>query len=168
MGWPIRPMRLADLEGVLRVQRACYGDGFVEPAEVYRRRIVSPVQCSLVVVDAGDVVLAYLAAYRSRLHAITPLCGDFGLIDDPDTLYLHDMAVPPPHAGHGIAGELLQAAHAHAAAWGPRYSALVAVQGAQVYWERHGYQQCSQLPPGQLQRLRGYGPDAVYMVREYP
>ena len=167
MSWQIRPLRPADLDGVLRVQLACYGKGFVEPAEVYRRRIASSAQCSLVAADAGGAVLAYLAAYRSRLHAITPLHGDFAQAGDSDTLYLHDMAVAPAHAGQGMAGALLRAARAQAAAWGPRYSALVAVQGAQAYWERHGYRLHGQLPPEQLQRLRGYGADAVYMVQEY-
>ncbi|GAB2479147.1 N-acetyltransferase [Comamonas humi] len=158
-------MRAADLGGVLRVQLACYGAGFVESAEVYGRRIASGAQCSLVAVDGEGAVLAYLAAYRSRLHAITPLDGDFGVIEAPDTLYLHDMAVGSAHAGQGLAGALLRAAWAAAAAWQPRYSALVAVQGAQAYWARHGYELCQQLPSEQLRRLRSYGADAVYMVQ---
>lgn len=160
-------MQPADLAGVLRVQLACYGEGFVEPAEVYRRRIASSAQCSLVAADASGEMLAYLAAYRSRLHSITPLHGDFGVVQAPDTLYLHDVAVHPAHAGQGLAGALLQAAWAQAAAWHPGYSALVAVQGAQAYWERHGYELCQQLPPAQQQRLRGYGDEAVYMVQAY-
>ncbi len=43
------------LDGLLAVQRACYGAAFLESAEVFARRLASPVNCSLVVEMDGQV-----------------------------------------------------------------------------------------------------------------
>ena len=156
-----RPLTAHDLPGLLAVQRACYGDGLVESAEVFARRLASPANCSLVVAQDGRV-LAYLAAYRSQLGKVTPLHGDFDSVPQPDTLYLHDMAVRPDCAGRGLARQLLAALYARGA--GLRHSALVSVQGSQAYWQRHGYAEHMLRDAVQRQRLAGYGAQAVYMM----
>ena len=152
---PVRLRALAhpDLADLLAVQRACYGPGFVETAEVFARRLASPANCSLVLERDGQVC-AYLAAYRSALGKVTPLHGDFEAVPQADTLYLHDMAVLPTCAGQGLA-----------AAQGLRHTALVSVQGSQTYWERHGYAQQPLGDAAQRERLASYGAGAVYMAR---
>ena len=60
----VRPLTAQDLPGLLAVQRACYGDGYVESAAVYARRLACPTQCSVVLERAGQLC-AYLAAYDS-------------------------------------------------------------------------------------------------------
>ena len=50
-----RPLTAQDLPGLLAVQRACYGAAFLESAEVFARRLASPVNCSLVVEMDGQV-----------------------------------------------------------------------------------------------------------------
>ncbi|MBS0291636.1 MAG: GNAT family N-acetyltransferase [Proteobacteria bacterium] len=157
-----RPLVVADLPGLLAVQRACYGDGFIESAEVYARRLASAANCSLVIAQDGQV-LAYAAAYHSLLGKVTPLHGDFEPPPAPDTLYLHDMAVHPAHAGRGLARALLAALRASAR--GLRHRALVSVQGSQAYWQRQGYAIHLLLDPRQQQRLAGYGKGAVYMAQ---
>jgi ribosomal protein S18 acetylase RimI-like enzyme len=149
------------------VQRACYGDAYVESAEVFTRRLASPAQCSLVLEDGGRVC-AYLAAYDSRLGKVTPLHGDFEATPQPDTLYLHDMAVLPQLAGRGLARALLVPLWQRALARGLRQSALVSVQGSRGYWERQGYAAQPLQDAAQRQRLAGYGTDALYMVRMSP
>lgn len=159
----IRALTPADLQGLAQVQRACYGAGYIESAAVFARRLASTGNCSLVAQEDGRIV-AYLAAYRSVLGKVTPLHGDFEASPAPDTLYLHDLAVLPAHAGQGLAAALLASLWQQARAQGLRHSALVAVQGAQGYWARHGYTPWA-LPDGaQQQRLAGYGADAVYMA----
>jgi ribosomal protein S18 acetylase RimI-like enzyme len=163
----VRPLAPSDLTGLLAVQLACYGEGFVESGEVFARRLASPANCSLVL-EQGGKVCAYLAAYRSVLGKVTPLHGDFEAAPGADTLYLHDMAVLPTHAGLGLASALLKPLWAQAVAEGLRHSALVSVQGSQTYWERQGYAP-QPLPAGpQHDRLRSYGPGAIYMVRPLP
>ena len=159
-----RALTVDDLPGLLAVQHACYGEGFIEGAEVFARRLANPAQCSLVLKDGGRVC-AYLAAYDSMLGKVTPLHGDFEVVPQPDTLYLHDMAVLPPLAGRGMARALLDPLWRQAQARGLRQSALVSVQGSQGFWERHGYAAQPLHDAAQRQRLAAYGVGAVYMVR---
>jgi hypothetical protein len=42
-----RPLQTTDLTALMAVQRAAYGDGFMESTEVFARRLASPVNCSL-------------------------------------------------------------------------------------------------------------------------
>lgn len=159
----IRALEPRDLPGLLAVQRACYGEAFAESAEVFARRLASPANCSLAAEQGGRVV-GYLAAYRSLLGKVTPLHGDFEAAHAPDTLYLHDMAVLPACAGQGIARALLAPLLHGARGEGLGHSALVAVQGAQGYWVRHGYAPWPLCGAAQRQRLAGYGADAAYMA----
>ncbi len=160
----VRPLALNDLAGLLAVQLACYGEGFVESGEVFARRLASPANCSLVLEQDGRVC-AYLAAYRSVQGKVTALHGDFDAAAQPDTLYLHDMAVWPECAGQGLARALLQPLWNQARSGGLRHSALVSVQGSQAYWERHGYAVQPLADPAQRERLASYGDGAAYMAR---
>ena len=160
----VRPLVVADLPGLLAVQLACYGAGFVESGEVFAARLASPANCSLVLERAG-VVCAYLAAYRSVMGKVTPLHGGFEAVPQPDTLYLHDMAVLPGCAGQGLARALLQPMWEGARGQGLRHTALVSVQGSQAYWERQGYAVQPLADAAQRERLASYGDGAVYMVR---
>ena len=160
----VRSLAPSDLVGLLAVQLACYGEGYVESADVFARRLASPTNCSLVL-QQGGVVCAYLAAYRSVRGKVTPLHGDFDAVAQPDTLYLHDMALLPACAGQGLARALLQPLWAQARAEGLQHSALVSVQGSQAYWERQGYVPQPLAHTEQRARLASYGEDAVYMAR---
>jgi GNAT superfamily N-acetyltransferase len=162
----VRPLQAGDLEALLKIQLACYEPYFIESAQVYARRLASPVNCSLVH-DREGVVGAYLAAYRTRFGKVTPLHGDFdGAREEPDTLYLHDMAVLPAHAGQGMARALLERIWAHGRDEGLRYSALVSVQGTGEYWSRQGYAPRPLDDAHERLRLASYGEGAVYMTRE--
>lgn len=159
-----RPLTAEDLPGLLAVQRACYGDGYIESAAVYARRLANPAQCSWVIEQDGQVC-GYLAAYGSVHGKVTPLHGDFEAATSPDTLYLHDMAVLPVMAGQGLARALLAPLWQPAVARGLKNSALVAVQGSQGFWERQGYAVFFLHDPEQRRRLAAYGQGAVYMRR---
>lgn len=163
-GLLIRPLALPDLPGLLEVQRACYGDGYVESAEVFAQRIACPAQCSLVL-EAQGRVLAYLAAYDSVQGKVTRLHGDFELQPQPDTLYLHDLAVLPELGGQGVAARLLHTLWQGAQSRGLQRAALVSVQGSQGFWQHHGYAAYTLQDAAQRERLSAYGRDAVYMMR---
>lgn len=161
----VHPLAAAHLPGLMAVQRACYGAGFLESPQTFGQRLASPANCSLVAVESG-AVLAYLAAYRSARGKVTALHGGFEAPEGPpDTLYLHDMAVLPDCAGRGLAQALLEALWRDARAAGLRHSALVSVQGSRGYWERHGYAVREPASPEARERLAGYGAGAVYMER---
>ena len=161
----VRPMVSSDLDAVLDIQRACYGEGFLEGADVITRRIASPMGLSCVA-ERGGRVCAYLAAYASHPGKLTPLHGDFEAAPQPDTLYLHDLAVHPQAAGLCLAQALVRHLWAQGVALGLAASALVSVQGSEGYWQRHGYVAQPLYQPEQQQRLASYGEGAVYMARE--
>ena len=159
----LRPLGVADVDAVLQIQTQCYGAGFVEPREVFARRLQVAGQCSWAAVQ-GEQVLAYLAAYWSRPGAVTPLNGEFADYADASVLYLHDMAVSPAAVGRGLASRMVDAAKATARQRGIMRTALVSVQGSQAYWERQGYAIEIVKNAAQQQHLATYGPDALYMV----
>ena len=161
-GAQLRALAHADLPGLRAVQHACYGAAFIESTAVFAQRLASPANCSLVLVQTGQVC-AYLAAYHSVRGKVTPLHGDFEATAQPNTLYLHDMAVLPALAGRGLAGALLALLWQQAQARGLQHSALVSVQGSHPYWARHGYSTLPVLDAAQRQHLASYGDGAVYM-----
>ena len=160
----LRPLGVGDIDGLLAVQRACYGARHVESRAVFTRRLASRAQCSLVALQAG-AVCGYAAAYRSVLGQVTALHGDFACAAHPDTLYLHDLAVLPAHAGRGIAAALLARLLAQARDEALVHAALVAVQGAERYWQRHGFAARSLQDAAERERLASYGAGALYMAR---
>lgn len=152
------PMAEADLDAVLAVQAACYPPPMQEPADVVRARLRASPDTVLVARDA-DGVCAYLFAYPSRLGKVTPLGGDFAVPKEPDTLYLHDLAVAPRAAGQGVARRLVDAMLARAGSL--RHSALVSVQDSRPFWESLGYA----VAAGDARALATYPTDAQYMTK---
>ena len=63
----VRPLALSDLADLLAVQLACYGEGFVESGEVFARRLASPANCSLVLVQGSQ------AYWQRQGYALHPL-----------------------------------------------------------------------------------------------
>ena len=156
-------LNVGDLEGLAAVQRACYGDQFLESSEVFERRIASKANCSIVL-QRDDAVCAYLVAYRSERSRVTPLHGDFDVSPHPDTLYVHDMAVEPSLKGQGFARMLLNSLMRLARTEGLRYSGLVSVQGTEAFWEKRGYVAHALDDAAQVRNLSTYGDGAVYML----
>jgi predicted N-acetyltransferase YhbS len=153
----VAPMAEADLAAVLAVQAACYPPAMQEAADVVLARLRASADTVLVARDAAGVC-AYLFAYPSRLGNVTPLGGAFALPAQPDTLYLHDLAVAPRAAGQGVARRLVDAVLARAA--GLRHSALVSVQDSRRFWESLGYAAAA----GDPAALATYPHDALYMT----
>jgi predicted N-acetyltransferase YhbS len=151
-------MAESDLAAVLAVQAACYPPAMQEAAAVVRARLRASPATVLVARDA-DGVCAYLFAYPSRLGKVTPLGGDFALPAEPDTLYLHDLAVAPRAAGQGVARRLVDAMLARAD--GLCHAALVSVQDSRRFWERLGYAPAA----GDPAALATYPADALYMTK---
>lgn len=104
----IRPVAAADLPGILAVQRACYGDGFLEPGDALASRWArSPATC-LVALQGAEVV-GYLLSHAWHTWAPPKLHVPLPAADGPDTLwFVHDMAIAPPGRGRRL-GERLYA-----------------------------------------------------------
>ena len=156
----VAPMTATDLDAVLAVQAACYPPAMQEAADVVLARLAASPDTVLVARDGGGVC-AYLFAYPSRLGKVTPLGGAFVVPADPDTLYLHDLAVAPRAAGQGVARRLAGALLAAGAARGFAQSALVSVQDSRRFWESLGYA-CA---AGDAAGLATYPDGVLYMAR---
>lgn len=159
-----RAMREDDLEAVLEVQAACYPPSMQEAAGVVLARLrAAPATC-LVAQDRGGVC-AYLFAYPSRLGAVTPLGATFEVAADPDTLYLHDLAVAPRAHGRGLARRLVGHMLACARKGGVMASSLVSVQDTAAFWSGLGYAECRTDDPQARAALATYPGVARYMTR---
>ncbi len=161
-----RPIHDDDLTQVLCVQRQCYPPAMQEGPAVVRARIASSGRTSWVAV-VDDEVHGYLFAYPSVLGKAAALNAPFALATQPDTLYLHDLAISPALVGSGVAKRLVRLADHVACAMELAYAALIAVQGSRPFWEKRGFRQYEQADAALEHVLSGYPPDSCYMFKQY-
>jgi len=161
----IRPIIADDLPGILAVQQACYGDGFLEPGDALASRWArSPAMC--LVALHGAKVVGYLLSHAWHAWAPPKLHVSLPAADTADVLwFVHDMAIAPAGRGQRLGERLYATACEAAQAQGLRQSRLVAVQGADVFWRRLGYRPAA-IEAEALATLRAiYGADAELMER---
>lgn len=150
-------MRALDLSAVLQVQRAAYGDGYQESAEVLGAKLALAPNCCWVVEQQGKVG-AYVFAHPWRRQAPPPLHSRMeSLPRAADCLFVHDVAVMPALRGVGAAGALFRQVAAEAAVRHLPCLTLVALADAIPYWQRHGFRA---QPAGSPE---GYGAGAAFM-----
>jgi GNAT superfamily N-acetyltransferase len=158
-----RPMKPADIDGVVAVARLSFPDHFEARECFAERQALAPGGC-FVLSDGAGALMGYLMAYPWRRDAAPPLNSLIGAIPvDAEVIYLHDLAVHPETRGGGHTRVIIErlAEWARAAGW-PAI-ALVAVNEATAFWARNGFK--VQSPPGMAEKLASYGDDARYMVR---
>lgn len=158
----IRPMRAADVPGMLVVQAECYPSHMHEPAEVLLARWQACGDTAWVACDAQGHVQAYLVGYWSRWGKVSPLGQAFAHSPAPEVLYLHDLAIGRSLRGQGTAQALLAVAQQACADRGMQGITLVSVNGSQPFWQRMGWRALTLDAAGQ-QALTTYADDAVCM-----
>ncbi|WP_439893497.1 GNAT family N-acetyltransferase (plasmid) [Ralstonia sp. 25C] len=161
----IRPIVAHDLPGILAVQQACYGDGFLEPGNALASRWArSPAMC-LVAVDGTEIV-GYLLSHAWHAWSPPKLHAPLPKVDAADVLwFVHDMAIAPAGRGRRLGERLYTTARNAARSYGLRQSRLVAVQGADAFWQRLGYRPAP-FDAESLATLHSvYGDDALLMER---
>lgn len=166
LAWALRPLTASDVDDLLHIQTLTYGSGLQESREVFLQRLSCPHHCSVGIARKDDNrLLAYLAAYWSEFGKVTPLNGAFEPPHEHGrVLYIHDISVLPQLAGQGAAQHMLNALFAQAREAQIRMAALVAVQGSTVFWQRLGFEPHNVTNATQLQHLRTYGANAVFMT----
>jgi GNAT superfamily N-acetyltransferase len=158
-GVMLRPLQASDLDAVLEIQRAAYGDAYQESAAVLGRKLALAPQACWLAGRAGEA-LGYVFAHPwrhgvpPRLHA--PIAA---LPAAPDCGFVHDLAVSPRARGAGVAAALLARVAAWSAAAGLDGLSLVALADAVGFWRRHGF------VAGALELPPAYGAGAVLMRR---
>ena len=95
------------------------------------------------------------------LPELNTLLGD--LPAGSDTYYIHDLALLPVARRIGAASFITEALAKHARAHGYPTMSLVAVNGSQGFWERHGF--TVEDRPDLTQKLSSYEDSARLMVR---
>ena len=149
------------LNGVLALQARAYAPELHESATVLGSKLGA--HCGISHgIEASNTLQAYAIAYRISHGAALlwnePLAQHAPAEDD--WLYVHDIAVNPHCVGEGLAARLMQAVLDAGRRLTLSRAMLVAVQGAEPYWARHGF--VAQPAPVPVQ---GFGDDAVWMAR---
>lgn len=112
---------------------------FFESAEVLaeRQRLY---RNGAYLLEIGERPAGYVLSHpwtSGALPALNALLGD--IPEAADTYYIHDLAVLPVARRVGAASFIVEALSKHAAAHGFPTMSLVAVNGSQSFWERHGF-----------------------------
>ena len=160
-----RHAALSDLPAIGEIAARIH-PGLPERAEVLAEKLrLFPDGCMALATD--DAVVGYGIAHPWRLHQIPPL-DDFltQLPDDPDCLYVHDVAVLPTFRGGATAASYIAAITALAKSARIGALALVSVYETNPLWRRFGFRVVA--PDAELRgKLRSYGETAKYMVCEF-
>ncbi|PKP89829.1 MAG: GNAT family N-acetyltransferase [Alphaproteobacteria bacterium HGW-Alphaproteobacteria-16] len=135
-GW--RAMTVADLPAVATISAKVHGS-YAEDEAVYAERLALWPQGCFVWDMAGDVQ-GLLVTHPWRGGSPPALGAMLGNIPaDADTLYLHDLALLPETRGQGAGGAATGLVMALAAKLGFPDVTLVAVNGAEQFWQRQGF-----------------------------
>ncbi len=161
----IRPMRMTDLTAIQQVQSQCYPAAYLESREAFATKLAGAPGCCWVAQDREAAVLAYLVCLPVDTESFPALnAARWNPPKQANMLYLHDLAVSPSLRGSGAATSLVERARAQAQRMGLASLVLVAVQGSEPFWRRHGF--AVQIPESAsvAGKLASFGADARLMV----
>ncbi|MGL4205307.1 MAG: GNAT family N-acetyltransferase [Aeromonadaceae bacterium] len=155
----IRPIVDADWPAILALQAEAYHALEPESEQVLRSKLaLGPDTC--LVACQGDRLLGYCLAHPWCKSTPAGLYQCYPTTAGRDALYIHDVVVSPSVRGLGVARQFLRHIEQQAARLQAEQLSLVAVQGADRYWARHGF-----LPTHTHKSLHDYGEQAIYMRR---
>lgn len=154
----LRSITSADWDDILLIQEECYPQIEPESLEVLQSKwLVSPQTCF--VIESDKQVVGYCLAHPWVAGSPPSLEQVLVAATEPDTLYLHDIALSSKVQGQGAGKLAFQALVQHAKKHALPCISLVAVQGADSYWRGRGF-----IAHPIEKSLESYTPDACYMV----
>lgn len=161
----IQTATLIDLDHILAIQDLCYYA--IEPESklsMASKIVVSPDTC-FVAKEYGQI-MGYLLSIPALLGEPPALDSETkSVIENPECLYLHDLAVHPDIRGKGVGVLLLNQFMDIAREKGFQYSSLISIQNSVSFWEKQGFYPVN--PSENLKhKLCSYGQDAVYMEKK--
>jgi ribosomal protein S18 acetylase RimI-like enzyme len=163
-----RPMVAADLPGVLAVADSVHPT-FPEDGVVFEERLrLYPIGC--LAFSSGEDILGYAVSHPWRAYDPPALNAQLGeLPRQPETYYIHDVALLPELRGTGAAALVVALLLARAQKEVLPSVSLVAVNNSVGFWERHGFLNVASqkiVNATLARKLRGYDEAAAFMVRQ--
>lgn len=114
--------------------------------------------------EIGERATGYVLSHPWRTGTLPKLDTLLeALPTEPDTYYIHDLALLPVARRIGAAAEIIAALEKHARALELPTLSLVAVNNSQPYWENQGFAVVED--PNLYAKLLSYEADARYMVK---
>jgi len=112
-----------------------------------------------------DTVIGYLISAPGRFEYPPELNAmKFNLPHNPDSFYLHDVAVAPHARMTGAGKALVEKFIAKTRELNFSHACLIAVQDSQSYWQRYGFHPARQTSVPR-NKLSSYGEKVEYMER---
>ena len=141
-----RPMTQKDIPQVYQISLQVHS--LYEDPEIFEeRRALSK---GSYVLEAEKVV-GYLISHPYRRDTYPPLNTLIRKIpEDPDTWYIHDLAILPEFRGRGMVRPVLEEVKALAWAQGIKELSLVSVYGSEKFWTKMGFRLANQANYGTL------------------
>lgn len=159
-------LQLTDLSAVLAVQALCYPAFFHESEAAFRAKLLASPDTHWGCWQHQQL-LAYLVTVPIASRQLPALNAVAQVIpEQPEWLYVHDLAVHPAARALGLGKLCLQTAEQYVQQRRLRGLALVAVQQAAAYWARLGFQPVAVAAHSALAaKLASFGEGAVYMEK---
>lgn len=135
----ICPIHHADLDAVLRIQADAYRQELHESADTFARKLtLFPEGC--VAVEHLGTLIAYVFSHPWKGEETIPLNADtLVLPSDPDSYYIHDLAIEPAYHGHHIGHLLVDHLRVVCDALSLHHCILVSVQDSEHFWNEQGF-----------------------------
>ena len=153
-----RPMTQKDIPQVYQISLQVHS--LYEDPEIFEERRALSKGCY--VLDAEKVV-GYLISHPFRRDAYPPLNTLIREIpEDPDTWYIHDLAILPEFRGRGMVRPVLEEVKALALAQGIKELSLVSVYGSEKFWTKMGFRLSNRANYGTLMQQKINQPNEPY------
>ncbi|UJF21584.1 GNAT family N-acetyltransferase [Shewanella sp. OMA3-2] len=161
----IRQITVKDWPAIMAIQASCYHDINPESLEVMQSKWQrSPQSC--LVLEHHNQIVAYILCHPWLKGDAPKLNTILTVVNDTQSLYIHDMAVSPAAQGLGIAKQLVNHIILTSVELGFFGIGLVAIQGAGEFWQRFGFKPLTDISPTLLTSLASYNHDACYLFLE--
>jgi ribosomal protein S18 acetylase RimI-like enzyme len=159
-------MSADDLPPVLAIAEKAH-PAFPEDRSVFAERLrLYPAGC--LAFHTGTNVAGYAVSHPWRALDPPALNSRLGALPgDPETYYIHDIALLPELRRTGAAALAVAWMLAQAGKEKLATASLVAVNGSMGFWGRHGFHEVGDDNDAVLARkLRGYSHAAAFMIRQ--
>ena len=149
-------IKLNEVEEVTKIQKLCYNELFWETGESFAGMIdVYPRGCIGIFVN--NIFSGYVFFHPYYKDQVKPLNHVFRLDGTENCVYLHDLAIHPNYRGLGLSRILIDRVDLESCRIGLLTQCLVAVQGSQSFWQKHGFKI--------IKEAKNYGHPTYYMKK---